>query len=716
MAKKNGGNGGFTHLMSPGHIGSLAIRNRILMCPMGDNIATPEGMVTEQQMAYYEARARGGVGLIILGSASVMWPEGASTPMQTAISDDRFIPGVAALARRVQAHGARFALQLVHGGKTAPRDVAAGRPMFVPSLPDGEDVPDPIMAMITPAEGAAMSQAYTAPGAKVAFHAMTKDDIAAVADAFAAAVERAKRAGVDACELHAGHGYLIHNFLSPVTNHRTDEYGGSVDNRARFLTDILRAIRARVGRDYPVWCRISAHEYFMKGITIEDAKRTAVLAEAAGADAIHVSTYADPGRAIGYTEAHTTHFPGHFLPYAAEIKHTVKIPIIAVGRIEPERGEEIIAKGDADFVAMGRKLLADPELPNKLLEGRREDVRPCIYQYRCIGQIFLLEPFRCSANPAMGHEAEFEIEPAATPRHVLVAGGGPGGLEAARVAALRGHRVTLCEEAEELGGTALLSSLVSKPNGELVDYLVTQIRKLAVTMRLNQKVTPALVRELRPDVVVVATGARHDTSGLRGADRANVFNGHDLRSLITGRDPALAAAKLSLSQRTLLGIGRLVGGALSMDRLRELTRTWMPLGKRVAILGGGLVGAELGEFLADRGRQVTIVEAGTVIGKEMALPRRWRAIHELRERGVVLLTEATVEEVTDAGVVYVDTTGVRQTVPADSVILAYGMVEDRSLADALAGIVPEVHVVGDCHGVGYIEGALRDATVVAMKI
>src|SRR5574340_718584 len=199
MAKKNG-NGGFTHLMSPGRIGSLEIRNRILMCPMGDNIATPEGVVTEQQMAYYEARARGRVGLIILGSASVMWPEGASTPMQTAISDDRFIPGVAALARRVQAHGARFALQLVHGGKTAPRDVAAGRPMFVPSLPEGEEVPDPIMAMITPAELAAMSQAYTAPGAKVAFHAMTTADITTVAEAFAAAVERAKRAGVDAVE------------------------------------------------------------------------------------------------------------------------------------------------------------------------------------------------------------------------------------------------------------------------------------------------------------------------------------------------------------------------------------------------------------------------------------------------------------------------------------------------------------------------------------
>jgi 2,4-dienoyl-CoA reductase (NADPH2) len=365
---------------------------------------------------------------------------------------------------------------------------------------------------------------------------------------------------------------------------------------------------------------------------------------------------------------------------------------------------------------MGRKLLADPELPKKLLEGRREDVRPCIYQYRCIGQIFLLEPFRCAANPAMGHEAEFELEPAATARHVLVAGGGPGGLETARVAALRGHRVTLCEETEELGGTALLSSLVNEPNGELVEYLVTQVRKLRVTVRLNQEVTPALVRELRPDVVVVATGARHDTSALRGADRPNVFNGHDLRLLITGRDPVLAASKLSLSQRALLGVGRLVTGSPSMERLRELTRRWMPLGKRVTVIGGGLVGAELAEFLADRGRQVTIVEAGPVIGKEMALPRRWRAIHELRERGVVLLTEAAVAEITDAGVGYVDKAAVQKTVAADSVILAYGMVEDRSLAEAITGVVPEVHVVGDCHGVGYIEGALRDATLVAMKI
>ena len=716
MAKRTAaGNGHFPHLLSPGRIGSMTLRNRILMCPMGDNLANEDGTMSERQIAYFEARARGGVGLILVGSVPVMWPAGAYNPRHPGISDDRFIPSLGELARRVHAHDGRVALQLVHGGKSSMQDIAAKRPLFLPSIPTEQSAPDPLGAMNTGEELAAMSEPFIACGGQVNPHAMTREEIADVVAAFADAADRAKRAGIDGVEVHGAHGYLLDNFLSPGTNHRTDEYGGSLENRARFLLEVLRAIRARVGPGYPMWARINGTEFFMNGNTVEDAEQVAAWMEAAGADAVHVSAHGDGGRLILWTET-VPQVPGHLVQYAAAVKRHVKIPVITVGRIDPEMAEDIIARGDADFVAMGRKLIADPELPNKLAEGRREDVRPCIYQYRCIEQIFLRRPLRCSSNPTTAYEHEFELKPAATPRKVLVAGGGPAGMEAARTAALRGHKVTLCEESSQLGGTTLFSSLVNEANGRLVEYFEAQLQKLPIEVRLNQSVTPDLVRELRPDVVVVACGAHHDTSGLRGTERPNVFNGHDLRALITGQDPALAAAKLSLPQRALLQVGRLVGAAGSMDRLRDLTQRWMPLGKRVAIVGGGLVGVELGEFLVNRGRQVAILEQSAGLGKEMAMPRRWRAVHVLREHGAEILTEVRVQEITDVGVVYVDKDNKQQTVAADSVILAYGMVENRALADALRGLGPEVHVIGDAHGVGYIEGAVRDGATIGMAI
>ncbi|MFN8628714.1 MAG: FAD-dependent oxidoreductase [Candidatus Binatia bacterium] len=575
MAKeKAAGNGRYPHLLSPGRIGSLTLRNRILMCPMGDNLANEDGTVDEREIAYFEARARGGVGLILVGSVPVMWPAGGYNPRHPAVSDDRFIPGLAELARRVHAHDGRIALQLVHGGKSSMQDIAAKRPVMLPSLPTEQAAPDPLGAMNTGEELAAMSEPFIAAGGQVNLHEMTREEIAAVVTAFADAADRAKRAGIDGVEVHGAHGYLLDNFLSPGTNHRTDEYGGPLENRARFLLETLRAIRARVGPAYPMWVRINGTEFFMNGNTVEEAKRVASWVESAGADAVHVSAHGDANRLIIWTET-VPQVPGYLVPYAAAVKRQVKITVVAVGRIDPEMAEDIIARGDADFVAMGRKLLADPDLPSKLAHGHPEDVRPCIYQYRCIEQIFLRRPVRCSSNPATAYEHEFELKPAAVPRKVLVAGGGPAGMEAARTAALRGHKVTLCEASTQLGGTTLFSSLVNEANGKLVEYFEAQLKKLPVDVRLGQPVTPDLVRQLGPDVVVVACGARHDTRGLSGADRPNVFDGHDLRALITGQDPALAAAKLSLPQRALLQVGRLVGAAGSMDRLRDLTQRWM---------------------------------------------------------------------------------------------------------------------------------------------
>jgi 2,4-dienoyl-CoA reductase (NADPH2) len=394
----------------------------------------------------------------------------------------------------------------------------------------------------------------------------------------------------------------------------------------------------------------------------------------------------------------------------------VGIPVIAVGRIEPGEGNALIADGRADFIAMARKLLADPELPNKLREGRPEDVRPCIYCYTCVGNIFLNAATCCAVNPATGREDEFPIEEVKAKRRVLVVGGGPAGMEAARVAALRGHDVTLCEKRERLGGTLFFSSLVYEVNGKLAEWLETQVRKLPVELRLGREVTPALVKELAPDVVLVAVGARREAPPIPGVDRPEVLSGDGLRRLLTGGDPGAAARKLPLRQRVMLGMGSLLGLSNRLALARQLTRHWMPLGKRVAIVGGGLVGIELAEFLSERGREVAVLEEGTTFAAQMAPPRRWRALHELRERGVDLRSQVRVEAIRDEGVTFSDEGGGRHTVAVDSVILAAGARDNRGLAEAIADLGPEVHSIGDCDGIGYIEGAILDGARAARQI
>jgi 2,4-dienoyl-CoA reductase-like NADH-dependent reductase (Old Yellow Enzyme family) len=705
----------FENLLAPGRIGSLALRNRLIMSPMGSNLAQEDGHLGERIKRYYEERARGGVGLIIVGVGAISFPAGACNPNQVAISDDAFLPGLTDLSQRVHAHGAKLAIQLQHAGKVAVRDMAAGRPMWVPSeLPYKRgDLTDDL----TPEELQAFVKSFTGEGAGMFYREMSSADIAKITADFADAADRARRAGFDAVELHAGHGYLLSSFLSPASNKREDDYGGSVENRSRFLVEVIRAVKQRVGADFPVWCRIDAKEFRIEGgISEPDARRTAELAEAAGADAIHVSAYADSSSGVAFTDAPLVHQPRGYVRLAEGIKKRVGIPVIAVGRIEPEEADAIVAAGQADFIAMARKLLADPELPRKLAEGRPQDVRPCIYCYTCVGNIFLNRATCCAVNPATGLEAEFEIEPAARPRRVLVAGGGPAGMEAARVAALRGHRVTLCEKRDRLGGTLLFSSLVYEANGRLAEWLEAQVRGLPIELQLGREVTPELVKELAPDVVLVAVGARREPPAIPGVDRSNVLGGDDLRSLMTGDDGSAAARKLSLGQRAVLGVGSLLGVSERIGLARELTRRWMPLGKRVAVVGGGLVGIELAEFLVERGREVTVLEESKSFAAEMSPPRRWRALHGLREHGVRLLSQVQVQGIEDRGVVFSSGEGENRVLEIDSVILATGVLENTQLAEALAALGGEVRQLGDCSGVGYIQGAMLDAARAARAI
>ena len=401
----------------------------------------------------------------------------------------------------------------------------------------------------------------------------------------------------------------------------------------------------------------------------------------------------------------------------SSIKQRVRIPVIAVGRIEPAEADAIVRDGKADFVAMARGLLADPALPRKLAEGRPEDVRPCIYCYTCVGQDLPERARRLrgeSRDRARGRVRD--LPRAKRPRRVLVVGGGPAGMEAARIAALRGHRVTLCEKSQRLGGTLLFSSLVYEPNGRLVrasrDAGAKGRRRDPARRRGD---AGRSVREIAPDVVLVATGARREAPAIPGAERANVLSGDDLRSLLTGSDPDVAREKLSFVQRAVIGAGRLVGATQDVALARELSRRWMPLGRRVVIVGGGLVGVELAEFLSEREREVTVLEEGATLAPEMALPRRWRALFEAREHGVRFVTRARV-----AGDRRRRSALCRRVRPAQERARRprdprRGCARGPLARGGARGLGIEVHLLGDCDGVGYIEGAMLGAARVARE-
>jgi 2,4-dienoyl-CoA reductase (NADPH2) len=517
----------YAHLLSPGRIGSLTLRNRLCLTPMGTNLEAEDGTPGERITRFYEERAKGGVGMIIVGVTGVAWPSGVSNPNNMGLSRDEFVPAFRETTDRVHAQGAAIAVQLQHAGKTSLQDVIAGRPMWVPSLV--ADKAGDLMDALAPEEIAAVASPFTAPGSKLSYHVVTEDDIALVCAQFADAAERARAAGFDGVELHAGHGYLISSFLSRSTNLRDDAYGGPLENRARLLLRVITSVRERVGADFPVWCRLDGVEYRKEnGITEEDARQTAILAAQAGLDAIHVSAYADPRSGIGFTDAPLPHRPGAYLDLARGIKRSVDVPVIAVGRIEPDVGEAAIAAGEVDFVAMGRALIADPELPAKLARGDAA-VRRCIYSYRCVGNIFLRKAASCAVNPRAGREETLEIVPMAAPKRVLVAGGGPAGLEAARLLALRGHAVTLCEREPELGGLALAAVAGEPVNAPLVEGLLRAIEASKVEVRLGFEVTADAVAALDPDAVFVAVGARRTRPDLPGAKAAHVFDPWQLR-------------------------------------------------------------------------------------------------------------------------------------------------------------------------------------------
>ena len=643
-------------LFEPIKIGKLELKNRIVMPALNTKFGTEWGAVNDRLIDYFVERAKGGVGLIIIENTCIDWPAGKAGTNPIRADEWKFVQGLHDLAEAVQLYGTKIATQLQHPGRqgsslTAAEGQQLVAPSEIPCLPTGAEMP----------------------------HVLTIEEIEVLIGKFIMGATITKAAGCDAVEIQGGHGYLITEFMSPYTNKREDEYGRDFEGRMKFPLGIVEGIRMVVGPDFPIIFRLSADEYVEGGLTLEDNKLIVRRLEAAGVDAINVSAgiYESPP---WYSKIFpTAGMPvGCNVPLAQEIKKVVKIPVIVAGKLgNPVLADKVLRERKADLIAMGRPLLADPELPNKAHEGRLEDIRPCIYcNEACIGNISRFWRISCVVNPALGREREYQIEPAKKKKRVLVVGGGPAGMEAARIASLRGHKVTLYEKEKTLGGQLIAASVpqFKESIGELVEYLKNQIAKLGVKVELGAKATPALIKRLKPDVVVLATGATPGIPGIPGARANKVATATDI---LLGRKKA---------------------------------------GKKVVIIGGGEVGSELAWFLAGKGKKVTIVEMLGGMAMDMNMFSRFYLMDKLAELGIEMLINTTAQEITAKGVVAVDMEGNKQVIEADTVILATGFKPDNELEYKLKGAISEVYTIGDCVKPGKIWGAIESASRIARHI
>lgn len=632
-------------------IGQMRLKNRLVCPPMMRNYGSDEGFVTQRSIDHYEAIAKGGVGLIIVEATCIDSPRGRGWDYGLVLDDDRFIPSFRNLAQAIQQHGAKVAVQLHHIGARANLYTTHMQPVGPSALRSAET--DLVREL-------------------------TGNEIRELVIKFARAAERAKRAGLDGVEIHGAHMYLISQFLSPSHNKREDKYGGSLENRARFPLETLQAIKESVGKDFPVWFRINGQEFGMEdGLTIRDSARIAMMLEKAGADAIHVSA-GGAGEYLGYGGGVMYDPPGNLIHLAEAVKKVVKIPVIAVGKLNLELAEEILKEGKADLIALGRSLLTDPDLPRKALEGRFEDIRPCL-RCRVCGDIYIpvkRSGIRCQVNAALGNEREYKLKPPELKKRVLIVGGGPAGMEAARVAALRGHEVTLYEKEPNLGGQMFLASIppYKTPILDFVNYLSTQIEKLGVKVELGREATPNLIESLRPDVVILATGVVPLPPRISGVERMN---------LVT---------------------------------VESVLREKAFIGEKVAVIGGGMVGCEVADYLSEKGKKVTVVEMLPEMALGLGARMRSRLLSRLKTKGVVLLTNTKCLEIRGHELIYIDSDGQTHALDADTIVLATGSKPNRELYEKIANPVDQTYLVGDCVEPGRILEAVSDGFRIARMI
>ncbi|MFC1963774.1 FAD-dependent oxidoreductase [Chloroflexota bacterium] len=647
-------------LFRPIRIGAMSLENRIIMSAMETNFGKESGEVSQRLIDYYAERAKARPGLIVV-QPSAIENRGKISKYQLLNSDDRFVPGLTQLARAIKENSAKCAIQVFHGGRGSPTSITGQQPVAPSDIPIwGGDLP----------------------------HVLTEEEIREFINKYAEAVRRIKSCGFDAAELHFGHGYLGAQFLSPLTNKRRDKYGGNLENRARFCLEIIAAVRRLVEKDYPLLVRFGPED-IKGGITVRESTQIAQMFEAAGVDAIDVTTGYRASSEEGYLNCIVPrvvapmHMPrGCFVEFAETIKKKVSIPVIVVGRINDLLlAEQILEENKADLVAMGRAFLSDPEFLPKWIDGRPEDIRKCIACNACQTFLAARQPVQCALNADLSRQEPIKITPTARKKKVLVVGGGPAGMEAARIAARRGHQVTLAEKENKLGGNLRVAARPSFKNeiASFTEFLTTQVKKAGVAVKLGVPVDVEFVKRLQPDALILANGARPVRSKIKGIEKTAVTDAIEV----------------------LLGKAK--------------------VGQEILVIGGGRVGCEVAAFLASQGKHITIVEIRStdfgpnegLASDEESMTRRWLLFDLWPTLDIRVIGNATVKEITDKGAV-INRGGVEQVIKCDNVICAMGMTPTDELKEGSG--VAETYVIGDSKESRTILEAVHEGAEAGLKV
>lgn len=638
-------------LFSPGKIGNLKLKNRLVMPPMVRNYADEKGLVTQRYVDHVESIAKGGVGMMIL-EASFIRQDGRGFTNELGIHTDKTISGLKRLVRAAHLHKAAIGIQLYHAGRQTNSKTTGVR-CVAPS-----PIADPVKQEVP--------------------HQLTIKEIETLVKAYGAAAKRAKKAGMDFVEIHGAHGYLITQFLSPFTNKRNDGYGGTADKRFRFMAEVFAAVRRAVGKDFPVVIRLSGDELVPGGLRLKDTVVIAKKLEALGADALHISAgnYASYAQGMMIPPMATPDAPLAHL--AKGVKHAVKIPVITVAKIRtPELAEKLLKNKTADFIAIGRSLLADPEWPNKAKSGDVESINHCVAcNQGCISRLFADQDVWCTVNPECGREKRFAAKRKGKAKKVLVVGGGAAGMEAAIVAAKRGHKVVIYEKTSRLGGQLFAAEAAPyrKDWDMLLKSLVRKVAKLKIQVRLKTELTPELAKAEKADAAIIATGSKPYMPNVPGIIGDNV---------ITARDLMEGKSKIS--------------------------------GNNVVVAGGGCAGAQTAEYLAKKGHKVTIVEALGTIAAEAPIDEQHLLLGRLAKAKVKTLVNTKILDIREHEIGIQGPKGPAD-VKADAVVVCFGARSEDSLADYLKPLIRQVITVGDALKARRVTDAVLEGALAALSL